>query len=263
LEPLQFANIALLPFTNDQRKRFIENWFGGDGEHVLRILKHLSERPEVAEIIKSPLLATILCVLAENDVPLPTSEVRLYDERLRLLLGQYDLHKRIRRVVTHSSNLHLVARKIAFHLHSKGKRGEELPLIHKMAESSGLPPDQCQLAVEELVDPCNILMPVEEGGRFGFGHLRYQEHLAAEEIASNRAIPIIPLMEQEWWIGVFTLYAQMNQDVEAIVQRIAQAGEAGPVIKTLLEMVGTMSADRRSHLEKPFSLERVFDEGAV
>jgi hypothetical protein len=41
-----------------------------------------------------------------------------------------------------------------------------------------------------------------EDGKVGFGHLRYQEYLAALEIQSNRAINIIEYMDQEWWRGV-------------------------------------------------------------
>ena len=261
LDSLSFVNIALLPFTDDQRSRFIRKWFDERDESLVRrILEHLASTPYVAEIIKNPLLATILCVLAENDVPLPTSEVRLYDERLRLLLGHYDLHKRVRRSETPSSNLSLVARKLAYLLHFREKRDEELEQLYEMAKASGLPPDQCRRAVDELIDPCNVLVPTEEGGRYSFGHLRYQEHLAAQEIASNRAIPIVPLMEQERWTEVFVLYIQMNQDVKSIVQRIARAGKVSSVIRTLLRMVEPLSQGQQSYSDKPFGTETIFDD---
>lgn len=43
-----------------------------------------------AEIIRNPLLATTLCVLAKNEIELPNTEITLYDERLKLLTGYYD-----------------------------------------------------------------------------------------------------------------------------------------------------------------------------
>ncbi len=65
-----------------------------------------------------------MCVLQENNVPLPISEVRLYQEWLNLLTGVYDVYKEVKRIKSDRQHLVLLARKIAFRLHLKGMREE-------------------------------------------------------------------------------------------------------------------------------------------
>jgi hypothetical protein len=264
LDALPFSNIALLPFTREQRDKFIQRWFGEEDDPRVRgILRHLEAVPDVAEIIKNPLLATILCVLAENNVPLPTTEVRLYDERLKLLFGNYDLLKQVSRVRTHSTHLHMAARRIAFRLHSKEQRDRDRETIYRWVEQDlarTLSKDECRLAVDELIDPCGVLVSSNDETRLGFDHLRYQEHLAAQEIASNRGIDIVPLMRQNWWVGTFVLYAQMNQDVETIIYRLAQADGVSGVLETLMAMIRTLPENRRARLENVVRLGEGLDQ---
>lgn len=256
LESLPFLGITLLPFTKKQRGQFIENWFEGDEKKVGTVLSHLEQVPDLDETTRNPLLATVLCVLARHDIQLPTSEVKLYDERLRLLLGQYDLHKGIKRIKTHSTNLYILAKAIAFRLHAEGKRDESKEVLYTWSiEVLGenlplgdvLSVDECRQAIDELFDPCNVLVTSPNGG-LGFGHLRFQEHLAAHEIAGNRAIAIIPLMRDEWWRSVFVLYAQMRPDFAGIVRRLADTGALASASATLEVMIRHVSERHRQRL---------------
>jgi hypothetical protein len=252
LEHLPFFGVFILPFTDDQLRRFIEKWFGGSQvREARRVLAHL-DKTDIRNVARTPLLATILCTLAERGIPLPDTEARLYDERLRLMLGVYDIHKKVKRISTHSTLLHLLARKIAFRLHIEHKRYESMSELEKWAETfmkGHVPKGKESHSLRELVDPCNILLPMTDDGKYGFGHLQYQEHLVAQEIAQNRGIDIVPLMEQSWWRGAFCIYAQMNQDLDALVWRLAQEGQFYRVSNTIHAMARKLSGGRRSDLE--------------
>lgn len=192
LQKIPFFGVTLLPFTDEQRKRFIKGWFGQQkNTKVTRILNHLNHFPGLSEIIRNPLLATILCVLAGHDVPLPDSEVRLYEERMRLLMGQYDIHKKAVRLNSHAHHLELVARKLGYVLHKSGTRYAEPDVLTSRAVnalSDRMHREKIVLAVTELVDPCNILLPMTDDGQLGFGHLRYQEYLAACELSPSLTV---------------------------------------------------------------------------
>lgn len=98
-----------------------------------------------------------------------------------------------------------VARKIAFGLHSRIKRMaffDEIKEISIEALSTKFEKSAIETAVNELCDPCNILVPMSVQGEWGFGHLRYQEHLVAEELIRNRGIEIEPLLTSDWWRSV-------------------------------------------------------------
>jgi predicted NACHT family NTPase len=266
LDDLPFLGIAILPFTAIQRAAFICKWFGSDKARIHRISHHLQKSPQISEIVTNPLLATILCVLAENDIPLPATEVRLYEDRLKLLLGHFDVYKKVKRISTYTGHLHLLARKLAFRLHSQGRRDRERGPLYQWAIDilgAELSPDACKIAVDELIDPCNILVPMSEEESFGFGHLRYQEHLAAQEIASNRGIEILPLMQQEWWRAVFVLYAQMNQDIETLVKQLMFKGALRSVWETIEAMLAKLPKARRSRIRKYIRNNDQYFEGLL
>ncbi len=185
IDQLPFISVVILPFTKKQIKEFIKHWFSEvDSKTYNRVINHLKENAQIAELVSIPLLTTILCILAQFGLDLPKSEVRLYDERLKLLLGHYDFHKGVRRLQTHSSHLEMLARKLAFYFHENHNKSIELARayeISKFSLSQELKEESAKIALQELIDPCNVLF-ITPSNEITFGHLRYQEHLAAREI---------------------------------------------------------------------------------
>ena len=95
------------------------------------------------------------------------------------------------------------------------------------------------IAVNELVHPCNILVPMSHRENFGFGHFRYQEYLAATELVQNRGIDIIPLLPQDWWRGCLVLFAQLTEDLEFIISGVIRSKTAilsKPTIDAILNV---------------------------
>lgn len=254
LQKIPFFGITLLPFTDKQRERFIKGWFEGRSKSkVTQILNHLNQFRDLNDIIRNPLLATILCVLADHDVPLPDSEVRLYEERMRLLLWQYDIHKKAVRLNSLPHHLELVARKVGYILHKAGTRYAEPDfLVNHTVSALGdkLSREQIDLAFTELVDPCNILVSMTDDGQLGFGHLRYQEYLVACELKNNRGIPVGPLMSQSWWRGVLTLFAQMTDEIEFIIDWAIKRGEISAVYETLEAMLSVRPEQEKAALRE-------------
>ncbi len=75
--------------------------------------------------------------------------------------------------------------------------------------------------MNELIDPCNVLLAMTFEGQLGFGHLRYQEFLAAEETNLNRAVDIRPLLSIPWWRAVFVLYSQRIDSLDWLLEALA------------------------------------------
>lgn len=279
VEDMPFLTISLLPFTPTQRRLFVERWFAGDRSHIRRIERHLAKNEKVAEVIKTPLLATILCTLEENGIPLPDSEVRLFEERMRLLLGDYDVHKQAARLTSKRYHLALASRKIAFRLHASGKREDDRERLYSIAERAlrrELGPKEARLVVDELVDPCNVLVPMTEDGKLGFGHLVYQEFLVAQELIANRSINLMPLLAQPWWRSALVLFARMCNEIEWLLRRLSVVG-IGPtsVRETVISMINarpkeeigllkelyTNATEWESREDRDLAEPEYFDEG--
>lgn len=253
---IKYLALTLLPFTDEQVSHFIDGWFIGDPVSGKMVKTHLLRTAELREIVRSPLLATILCVLAEHNVPLPSGEPDMYKERLELLLGRYDMHKKTKRVESRQPLLEVVARKLAFYLHSHTARSSSPAKLQEAAvrlcskNSSVSEVQKIRRAVKELDDPCNVLVPMTADGDFGFGHLRYQEYLCARELCANRGIDLAPLLSSPWWKGVLILFARMTDDVSYVITDIVTKNGAN-ITKyrdNLLAMIATRSKEERRNL---------------
>ena len=117
-----------------------------------------------------------------------------------------------------------------------------------------------ETAVRELDEPCNILVPMTESGAYGFGHLRYQEYLAASEIKNNRGIDLEPLLIDSWWRDAMVLFSQMTDSVSEIIDQLVLSNR-GPLSRassTLKAMIAARPAiEQHDLLQMVTSHERL------
>lgn len=254
IDDLSFTTVTLLPFSDVQRNIFIRNWFGksdpAEAHNAKQIISHLEKNPEMAEIVRNPLLATVMCVLQEHGFPLPETEVRLYADRMELLLGRFDEAKGAKRLKSNRQALKDVAARVAFVLHSDRMRHANLPAVIQIAEDYALSKSTKEIyrkAVEELFRPCEVLVPMTDAGRIGFGHLRYQEYLAASYLSGHRDEDLVELGSDPWWRGVFVLLAKMYPDAEWLVATLAERG-LRPCLDTIKAVISVYPPQERSRL---------------
>jgi hypothetical protein len=98
-----------------------------------------------------------------------------------------------------------------------------------------------------------------EDGKFGFGHLRYQEHLAAKELVSNRGIEILPMLKQEWWYGVLILFAQMNQKLFWLIKAMGDQRECSNYQQILEAMIATRPKAEQVNLDDLFKKHLILE----
>ncbi|CAI0915243.1 NACHT domain-containing protein [Serratia quinivorans] len=212
LSQINFLGITLLPFTKKQLHNFIKTWFKNKNpESSERLIIKIKENG-LEEITKTPLLATLLCDLTEKGIDIPSTENEVFTKRLELLCGSYDNYKDIKRTESSQALLQKAAIKLGYQFHATNIRSAEKDKIISMLEfDTDFNYKKDKLAeklVCELIDPCNILTYDHISETYSFGHLRFQEHLAALELKDNRNIDLLPLLRKDWWIGALCLYAQ-------------------------------------------------------
>lgn len=242
-----FYLLSLLPFTDKQRSYFLNSWFKNKNDKYKFIETHLQNNPALSEIITNPLLATILCTLHEQDICLPENEVELYQERMNLFVGEYDRNKGVNRLKSRKVELIFAARKLAFKLHYKNRReAKRNELIHWLKEFKTM--SETYILVDELTKPCEILISTDLSGQLSFGHLRFQEYLAAAELFKNRDINLLALIDDPWWRGVFVLFSQLNESIDWFVKPFIKPYNTKNTIDTLLAMVSVRPEEENSRL---------------
>lgn len=250
ISKIKFLGVTLLPFTSIQLKGFIESWFKNSQDEADNLIKNIDENG-LYEIVKTPLLATLLCILKKNGIATPSTEMEIFSRRIKLLCGEYDNYKTIKRTSLDSSMLEKAAIKIAFQMHSKNKRTETKENMCKYLRlDSSFPYDAntCKLVVDELINPSNIIHYDSLTETYSFGHLRFQEHLAALELKENRGRDILQLLSKDWWRGTLCLYAQACDFSGMIEEYYKTYDEVLSAITTFKEMVKHRPSNERKML---------------
>lgn len=239
---IPFLGVTLRDFTNEQQTQFFRRWFGDEvgvrrGD---RIIEHLGKNREIRDVVRNPLMATVMCEVAERDGDLPRTEVRLFEDRLELLTGRLDQFRDVRRVRARRDDLLKVARKIAYWLQQSGKLEEDREVLYDVADERASSPEEAacvRAIVNELVHPCEVLVVMSPDGKIGFGHRRYQEHLAAYELARQQWPTIVPLVCLEWWRSVFVYYSMMEDTIEGFVSFVARVDPKAATSLTMRKMI--------------------------
>jgi len=258
-EKFSFFTTVLMPFTKEQLDLFILRWFNNDKYHInyISIIKHIKANNALYEIIDNPLNATILCVLAEKNNELPRTEVQLFEQRFKLLIGYYDYVKGVVRIKTPLNQLENLARKIAFYFHLNGVRSKTFKDIIDICAELEFEMNAIQLeqAINELISPCNILIPMNVYEEYGFGHLKFQEFLAATEIYHNREIDILKLLKNEYWKEVFVHLSNMYSSITWLFKYIVQTDQKRFVDNNiLLHIKENRSEDEQNEITKVWNM---------
>ncbi|CAI8934837.1 hypothetical protein [Pseudomonas chlororaphis] len=220
IKDIEFLGITLLPFNREQLKKFIFGWLSDQSKCEELWLS--IQNNDLFEVARNPLLATIICTLHENGIPIPENEPDVYRRKIELLCGLYDQNKGIRRAKNEKSFLERCCQKIAYQMHVRSRReatAEELRSFLNKGLESRVSIEMVDSAINDLINTCNILIKSPDSSAYSFGHLRIQESLAAEELERNRSIDIIDLMTQSWWRGALYLYSFKN-NIQPLIDQI-------------------------------------------
>ncbi|MFQ3193968.1 MAG: hypothetical protein ACI9N3_000780 [Colwellia sp.] len=244
---LGFVNVSLLPFDRKQKNNFFDKWFSNNLNKSKEIMLHLNNNPALDQIVTNPLSATIMATLQSSNVPLPKTEASLYRKRFELLSGLFDRFKGINRMQSQPENLLDAAKHIAFQMHLKKKRLLlKSDVVELVTEHMGDEYD-CDLIVHELITPAEILLP-DPDGKYGFGHLRFQEYLTSEKLVHVRDFNTSKYITTSWWHDVYVLYSQHAHEIDWLINDATVNGYTTKVKKLLSIMLSNRSKPEKIKL---------------
>lgn len=250
LPSLGFVNISLLPFSKASKEEFFCKWFSEDNNIVKELIEHLDKNPELDNVITNPLSATIMATLKESGVQLPTSEATLYKKRFELLSGVFDKFKGINRMLSSPDLIMSSCRHLAYVMHSKNLREIEEDSLLKVLSKHVGNNELAKRVFSELVSPCEIIL-INPNGKYGFGHLRFQEYLVSEHLVNLRNVKFDKLLLSPWWNDVFLLYSQHAYEIEWLVNYVTANGLTYRVHELIRKMINyRVIEDERCKLHK-------------
>ncbi len=222
--PGTWITLQVCPLTPEQLRKFFDTWFAAKPEHARRIRAHLERHSHLYELIATPLLASLLAVIEEQGGELPDSLIGLHEERLRLLLHDWDAAKGVARDVYLPQDKRFFLRRLAFALHRDGVRSTTWRELHRMARewigAARKSSEDCERFLRELVQNNNVLLQMAPD-EWGLGHLEFQEYLAAVEARENTRIRLSEFLLSGWWAGVLRTHARLTRDVSGVVSEVS------------------------------------------
>lgn len=240
---IPFNQVTLLPFNKEQLISFISKWFKGDSQSSIEINNHLDKNKELLKIVTNPLSATILCVLYQNKVPLPKSESSLYRTRLELLAGKFDKEKMLIRLTNSPGVIIDQAKRVGYEMHKRRVRDLTENTLVEILNKNGVDGDSL---LQDFLS--SEIMVHVSSNNLSFGHLRFQEFLASEEINNRRSFPTDKLLKDPWWAGPLFLYAQTAREVNWIINYAIANGYTFETREVLRRIASLRGVDERKTL---------------
>ena len=222
----EFVRIRVAEMTDHKIQLFVTKWLREDTQLIADFMQQLEHSPQLKDVLRVPLLATLTLSMFEGSRTLPQSRVSLYNAFVSLLAGGWDVAKRIQKTGEYGVAPKLsVLTRLAADLHLARRRDFVLADFRAAVTHTvqGLQ-DQVDALLTELVQD-SLVVPV--GSAYIFSHLSYQEFLAAKNLLQpsehrvKRALADF-LAGDDWWRDVLVFYIGLlgqPKEIEELVHR--------------------------------------------
>jgi hypothetical protein len=221
----------LLPFSKNEIEQFIRAFPWENANDADNLIDVMKGAPELLELASTPLLLTIIVIVAQQwgFNRLPKRKEGLYKLILDLLFGEWDAAKGVRRPQEIDDDfLRLrILKKVAFRLYAEGRRSftrEEFVNAVTSSYGSKVRVDEAVRFFGRLIRDC-IILPLSKDS-YGFFHFSIQEYLAAEDLCDdvnpNRVFESVQnfFSQPGWWEEVLVFYAGLKRDIGGVLEEL-------------------------------------------
>jgi predicted NACHT family NTPase len=221
--------VNLSEFDDGEVGEFIEKWLGRGTEISAHFYEQLSSQPVLRTLMRTPLLATLVIMVFRQTRRLPESKTRLYEIFVDLLSGGWDMAKGILRGTNFGQRVKVIVLcSLADKLHTNRRRECSDDLIQEVIKSSipGLALKDWKILRDEIVNDGLIS---QSGGVVHFGHLSFQEFLAARNyMGTPHHIRILRVLEDylygnDWWRDMLKFYIGLSSGPKQISEWLVRS----------------------------------------
>lgn len=204
-----FRRFRIADLSDAQVDDLISRWLE-NSDAIRQFRAQLAQLPSLTELMRVPLLATLIISVFRHSGALPASKVGLYETFIELHCGGWDLAKNVKR---DSSFGRLVKEQVlsnfASRLHYDEQRDGTVVGFGKCVAAVGSKfAVHARLILAELLED-GLLTQV--GSKLLFSHLSFQEYLTAKHLEEPESKSATTILLQyyrgkDWWKEVLSFY---------------------------------------------------------
>ncbi len=275
-----FADVEVADFTPNQVKEYARNWFGTNEKKFKTFIADLAKRENkgLAELGKTPLLLSLLCLTFDNMMRFPLSRSELYEDSLETLLRKWDSSRQIQRdeiyrELSHKRKLQLLMR-IAAPTFEKGdlflhQRDLEKRISDYLVTLPSAPSADSldTTAILKAMEAQHGVLVERAQGIYSFSHLTFQEYLTARSLAENQGKGaanklIHSHLTDQRWREVFLLTANLVDDADDFIAIVHNTTDNllvdTPPVKYLLTWAHRKAENMKAPIERYATIQLAY-----
>jgi hypothetical protein len=208
------SRFHMAEMNDGQVNELFDQWFSNSDDRKVAFKRQLESVPSIKQVIRVPLLATLVLSVYESTSTLPESRIRLYDMFITLMAGGWDAAKRVHRETQFGPQpkitiLQYLAGRLQLNESREASRSQFKTAVRTLLPALESRSDDL---VEEIIHD-GLLIPVSGG--YTFSHLSFQEYLAAKDLMEPRGTKASEalgryLKGNQWWKEVLSFYVALS-----------------------------------------------------
>ncbi len=219
--------ITIGGFEPSDIQELVDRWLGPNSESHRAFWTQISDMPTLNQLMRTPLLATLVIMVFRQTGRLPESKTRLYEIFVNLLSGGWDLAKGVLRGSRFGERVKvMVLTNLAKALQERRRREfqtQDLKVAVSAVLSGAILKEWARIQDELMIDG----LITKSGTVLQFAHHSFQEFLAAKELmASPQPLRVNKSLEaylcgDEWWKEVIHFYVGLSTSPNEVLSWVA------------------------------------------
>ena len=238
-----FTSVELADFSPIQVEQFVQTWFRASGHSEARAKEHwqkfsytVSQQPALKELIMTPMLLSLMCLVFQAGGALTSDKTWLYRKGVKLLLGQWNDEKQTDGWVMGAATYRKLAVRdkealmleiVAQKLENPKNFGifEKARLVDQITRQLHLTDWREAVEVLKTIEAQHGLLIEQADGEWSFSDLSFQEHLTVQWLTQLSAEQLAKKIINQPWQEVVKQLVKSQQPADRLVRLIKQAIE--------------------------------------